>query len=44
MFIVNSSPMVRALKSKIDKWDLMKVKSFYKAKDTMNRAKWQATD
>ena len=26
------------------KWDIFKMKSFYKVKDTGNRTKWQATD
>ena len=33
-----------ALKSRIDKWDLIKLQSFCKAKDTVNRTKWQPTD
>jgi hypothetical protein len=28
---------------KIDKWDLMKLKIFCKAKDTVNRTNWQPT-
>jgi hypothetical protein len=34
---LNRTPMVQALRSLIDKWDLMKLKSFCKAKDTVNR-------
>ena len=41
---LNRTPMAQALKTTIDKWDLMKLKSFYKAKDTVNRTKWQPTD
>ena len=36
--------MDQALRSTIDILDLMKLKSFYKAKDTVNRTKWQPTD
>ena len=28
----------------MDKWDLIKLQSFCKAKDTVNRTKWQPTD
>ena len=35
--------MAQALRSKFDKWDLMKLKSFCKAKDTVNKTKWQPT-
>jgi hypothetical protein len=31
---LNRTPMAQALRSTIDKWDLMKPKSFCKAKDT----------
>jgi hypothetical protein len=40
----NRTPMSYALRSSIDKWDLIKFQSFYKAKDTVNRSKWQPTD
>ena len=33
--------MACAVRSRIDKWDLIKLQSFYKAKDTVNRTKWQ---
>jgi hypothetical protein len=33
-----------ALRSKIDKWDLIKLQSFCKAKDTLNRTKGQPTN
>jgi hypothetical protein len=32
------------LKIKIDKWDLIKLQSFCKTKDTFSRTKWQPTD
>ena len=41
---LNRTPMAQALRSTIDKWDLMKLKSFCKAKDTINRTKQQPTD
>jgi hypothetical protein len=34
---LNRMPMAQALRSRIDKWDLMKLKSFCKAKDIVNR-------
>jgi hypothetical protein len=40
---LNRTPMTQALRSTIDKWDLM-LFSFCKAKDTVNRIKWQPTD
>ena len=33
-----------ALRSKTDKWYLIKLQSFCKGKDTVNRTKWQPTD
>ena len=36
--------MAQALRSMIDKWDLMKLKNFCKVKDTVNRSKLQPTD
>jgi hypothetical protein len=36
---LNRTPMACALKSTIDKWDLIKLQSFCKAKDTVNRTK-----
>jgi hypothetical protein len=38
------TPMAYALRSRINNWDLIKLQSFYKAKDTVNRTKWQPTD
>ena len=40
---LNRTPMAQALRSTIDKWDLMKLKSFCKAKDIVNRTKQQPT-
>jgi hypothetical protein len=36
--------MAYALRSTIDKWDLIKLQSFCKAKDTVKRAKRQPTN
>ena len=36
--------MAYALRSKIDKWDFIKLQSFFKAKDTLKRTKWQPRD
>jgi hypothetical protein len=41
---LNRRPMAFALISTIDKWDLIKLKHFCKANDTVNRTKWQPTD
>jgi hypothetical protein len=41
---LNRTPMSQALRSTIDKWDLINLKSFCKAKDTVNRTKWQSKD
>ena len=40
IFLIRS-PIAYALRSRIDKWDLIKWQSFCKAKDTVNRTKWQ---
>jgi hypothetical protein len=36
---LNRTPMAYALRSRIGKWDLIKLPSFCKAKDTINRTK-----
>jgi hypothetical protein len=36
--------MAQALRSRINKWDLMKLKSFCKSKDTVIKIKGQPTD
>ena len=41
---LNRTPMAYALKSRIDKWDLIKLQKFCKAKFTVNRTNQQPTD
>jgi hypothetical protein len=41
---LNRTAMACAVRSRIDKWDLMKLQSFWKAKDTVNRTKRAPTD
>ena len=41
---LNRTPMAHALRSRIDKWDLMKLESFCKAKDIVNKTNWQCTN
>ena len=41
---LNGTLMDQALRSTIDTWDLIKLKSVHKAKDTINWAKQQPTD
>ena len=41
---LNKTPKTQTLRSTIDKWNLMKLKSFFKAKDTVNRTNQQPTD
>jgi hypothetical protein len=41
---LNRTPMSYALRSRINKWDLIKLQSFCKAKDTFNRTKGKPTD
>ena len=38
---LNKTPMTCAVRSRIDKWDLIKLQSFCKAKDTVNRTNQQ---
>ena len=41
---LNRTAMAFAVRSRIDKWDLIKSQSFYKAKHTVNRTKQQPID
>jgi hypothetical protein len=41
---LNRGPMFQDLRLTIDKWDLIKLTSFCKAKDTVNRKVQQPTD
>jgi hypothetical protein len=41
---LNRTPIAYALRSRIDKWDLIELQSFYKAKGTVNGTKRQPTD
>jgi hypothetical protein len=41
---LNRTPMAHALRSIIDKWDLMKLESFCMAKGIVNKTNWQCTD
>jgi hypothetical protein len=41
---LNRTPMAYALRSRIDKWDLITLQSFCKARDTVNETKQQPTD
>jgi hypothetical protein len=41
---LNRTPMNYALRSTTDKWDLIKLQSLCKAKDTVNRTQRQPTD
>jgi hypothetical protein len=41
---LNRTTMAHTLKSIIDKWDLMKLETFCKAKEMVNWTNWQPTD
>ena len=41
---LNITPMAYALRSRIDKWDFLKLQNFCKAKNIVNKAEWQPTD
>ena len=39
MLVLNPSPKAKEIKTKIKKWDLIKHKSFYTAKETTDKTK-----
>ena len=41
---INKTPMACVVRSRIDKWGLMKLQRFCKAKDTVNKIKRPPTD
>jgi hypothetical protein len=41
---LSGSLIANALRSTFDKWDLVKLKSFCTAEDTVKRTKWQLAD
>ena len=38
------SPRVMEIKTKVNKWDLIKLKSFYRAKETISKLKRQPSE
>ena len=41
---LNRTAIACAVRSRINKWDLITLQSFYKGKDTITKTKWQPTD
>ena len=42
--LYDSPPRVMAIKAKINKWDLIKLKSFFTKKETINKVKRQPSE
>ena len=42
--LLNRTLIAYSLRSRIDKWDLIKLQSFFKSKGTVNRTKWHPTN
>ena len=43
-YFLNRTPAAQTLRETINKWDLLKLKSFCKAKDMVNKTKRQSTE
>ena len=43
-FLYDSPPRVMEIKTKVNKWDLIKLKSFYTAKETISMVKRQPSE
>ena len=41
---LNITPVAQTLREMINKWDLLKLRSFCKTKDIVNKTKWQHTE
>jgi len=44
VYFLNRIPVSYALRSRSNKWYLIKLQSFYNSKNTFTRTKWQPTD
>ena len=43
-YFLNITPVAQTLRATINKWDLLKLVSFCKAKDTVSKRKWESTE
>ena len=41
---LNITSVAQTLRETINKWDLLKLRSFYKTRDVVNKTKWQPTE